>query len=124
MSAPFANRHIGPWDHSRQELLDAIGYESLDALVNKVVPEKIHWEEEPELPDALSEAGALKQLKETFSENVLPKPLIGQVHHRYPPDCCAQRSHGGRRGEASHRLWLSRSDNELAGRGNTHDRAD
>ena len=81
MSAPFANRHIGPWDHSRQELLDAIGYESLDALVNKVVPEKIHWEEGPKLPDALSEAGALKQLKETFSENVLLKPLIGQGYY-------------------------------------------
>ena len=81
MSAPFAKRHIGPWDHSRQELLEAIGYDSLDALVDKVVPDKIQWEEGPELPEALSEAGALKQLKETFSDNILLKSLIGQGYY-------------------------------------------
>lgn len=78
MSAPFANRHIGPWDHSRQELLDAIGYESLDALVDKVVPKSIQWDGSPDLPAALSESGALAALKEKFSKNVLLKPLIGQ----------------------------------------------
>lgn len=52
MSASLAKHHIRPWDHSRQELLDAIGYDSLDALVDKVVPDKIQREEGPELPEA------------------------------------------------------------------------
>ena len=78
MSSPFAKRHIGPWDHSRQELLDVIGYDSLDSLVDKVVPGGIQWEEGPDLPVALSESDALASLKEKFSTNVLLKPLIGQ----------------------------------------------
>lgn len=78
MSAQFANRHIGPWNHSRQELLDAIGYDSLEALVDLVVPGEIQWDGAPDLPAALSESDALAVLKEKFSKNLLLKPLIGQ----------------------------------------------
>ncbi|MFT6861890.1 MAG: glycine dehydrogenase [Akkermansiaceae bacterium] len=81
MSAPFAKRHIGPWNHSRQELLDVIGYDSLDALVAKVVPGEIQWKEGPDLPAAFSESGALAALKEKFSTNVVLKPLIGQGYY-------------------------------------------
>eukprot|EP00095_Tigriopus_kingsejongensis_P009134 snap_masked-scaffold5131_size4974-processed-gene-0.1 protein:Tk09134 transcript:snap_masked-scaffold5131_size4974-processed-gene-0.1-mRNA-1 annotation:"glycine dehydrogenase" len=78
MSTPFANRHIGPWHHSRQELLDAIGYDSLDALVENIVPKGIQWAEGADLPPALTETDALASLHRTFSKNVLLKPLIGQ----------------------------------------------
>ncbi len=78
MSSKFATRHIGPQGHSRQELLDAIGYDSLDSLVDRVVPKSIQWDEPMGLPKALSESGALASLKEKFSQNVLLKPLIGQ----------------------------------------------
>jgi len=78
MSAPFANRHIGPWDDSRQDLLKAIGYESLESLVQQVVPATIQWDAGPQLASALSEAEALAQLKERFSKNVLLKSFIGQ----------------------------------------------
>lgn len=36
MSTSFTKRHIGPWGHARQELLDTIGNESLDTLVDRV----------------------------------------------------------------------------------------
>lgn len=78
MSVSFANRHIGPWDQSRQELLDTIGYRSLDALLDKVVPESIQWEEGPDLPPAFTETGALEALHKTLSSNIVLKPLIGQ----------------------------------------------
>ena len=78
MSAPFANRHIGPCHQSRQELLEAIGYDSLEALLDKVVPGEIQWKEGPELPEALSESDALASLHKTFSKNKVLKPLIGQ----------------------------------------------
>ena len=67
MRSSFANRHIGPWDHSRQELLDAIGYDSLASLVDKVVPESIQWTGSPDLPAALSEDAALASLREKLS---------------------------------------------------------
>lgn len=78
MRSSFANRHIGPWDHSRQELLDSIGYDSLASLVDKVVPESIQWTGSPDLPAALSEDAALASLREKLSSNLLLKPLIGQ----------------------------------------------
>ena len=78
MSVPFARRHIGPWDDSRQELLNSIGFDSLSSLVAKVVPEEIWWPEGVDLPEALSEAEALASLQKTFEDNVLMKSLIGQ----------------------------------------------
>ncbi len=78
MSVSFANRHIGPWGQSRQELLAAIGYPSLEDLLDKVVPEPIQWAEGPDLPAARSETAALSDLHQTFSRNKLLKSLIGQ----------------------------------------------
>ncbi len=78
MSQSFSNRHIGPQGNSRRDLLEAIGYESLEALTECVVPSEIQWNEGPDLPEPLSESEALAALKETFSKNRLLKPLIGQ----------------------------------------------
>lgn len=78
MSAPFARRHIGPGRESRQELLEAIGHDSLESLVEKVVPRGIQWAEGPDLPPALSEAEALASLKATLSQNEVLKSCLGQ----------------------------------------------
>jgi len=78
MSSDFKIRHIGPFGKARQDLLDAIGHESIDSLVDQVVPRSIQWKEFMGLPEALSESGALAALKEKFSKNRLLKPLIGQ----------------------------------------------
>ena len=78
MSEPFARRHIGSSTSSRQDLLDAIGYPTLEELVAKVVPSAIQWKEGPELPSALSESEALDRLHAIFSKNRLLKSMIGQ----------------------------------------------
>lgn len=78
MSVSFVNRHIGPWGQSRQDLLAAIGYDSLASLMDKVVPEKIQWPEGPELPAARTESRALSDLREVFSRNKVLKSVIGQ----------------------------------------------
>lgn len=78
MSEPFARRHIGSSTSSRQDLLDAIGYTTLEELVAKVVPAAIQWKEGPDLPAALSEAEALSLLSKIFSKNQLLKSMIGQ----------------------------------------------
>ena len=78
MSEPFAGRHIGSSTSSRQDLLDAIGYSTLEELVAKVVPSAIQWKEGPELPSALSESEALDRLHAIFSKNRLLKSMIGQ----------------------------------------------
>ena len=78
MSVSFANRHIGPWGQSRQDLLNAIGHPTLESLLGRVVPEEIQWETGPELPEALSESAALESLRDIFSRNKVLKSLIGQ----------------------------------------------
>jgi len=78
MSEPFVRRHIGSSTSLRQDLLDAIGYPTLEDLVSKVVPRAIQWEEGPELPEALSESEALLHLHAIFSKNRLLKSMIGQ----------------------------------------------
>ncbi|MEJ6644019.1 MAG: aminomethyl-transferring glycine dehydrogenase [Akkermansiaceae bacterium] len=78
MSAPFARRHIGSSSSSCQDLLDAIGYATIEDLVTKVIPGAIQWEEGPDLPTALSESEALSHLQTIFSKNRLLKSMIGQ----------------------------------------------
>lgn len=78
MSEPFARRHLGSWGDGRRELLDEIGFATVEDLVEKVVPESIQWKGEPDLPEALSEREALTKLKGILSQNKLLKPLIGQ----------------------------------------------
>lgn len=78
MSTEFALRHIGPHGDSRQEILEELGYRTLDDLVSRVVPKSIRLKSEIGLPEALSEADALAQLKEKFSKNILLKSMIGQ----------------------------------------------
>ncbi|YCM44820.1 aminomethyl-transferring glycine dehydrogenase [Verrucomicrobiaceae bacterium 227] len=78
MSEPFARRHLGVSSSSCQDLLDVVGYTTLEDLVSKVVPGAIQWKDGPELPAALSESEALSHLHGIFSKNRLLKSMIGQ----------------------------------------------
>ncbi|MEJ6646588.1 MAG: aminomethyl-transferring glycine dehydrogenase [Akkermansiaceae bacterium] len=78
MTQPFSRRHIGPWDHSRTALLEAVGQSDLDALLAKIVPSEIQWPEGTTLPEALSESEALELLKSKLGQNKILKSFIGQ----------------------------------------------
>ncbi|MDB4265823.1 aminomethyl-transferring glycine dehydrogenase [Akkermansiaceae bacterium] len=77
----FSRRHIGPWDDSREALLEAIGRKDLDSLLAEVVPSEIQWPEGATLPEALSEPDALAHLKEKLGQNKVLKSFIGQGYH-------------------------------------------
>lgn len=81
MSDPFVNRHLGSRGAAQEELLDEIGFSSVDELVNRVVPSAIQWEDLPDLPDALSESEALARLQEIVGENKVLKSMIGQGYY-------------------------------------------
>ena len=51
----FIYRHIGPTDDSIQAMLDYLGYDSLDAFTDALVPDNIQIEQALKVPDALSE---------------------------------------------------------------------
>lgn len=73
----FQDRHIGP-NHVQQDLmLKELGMTSLDELLDKTIPGAIRFRDSLNLPQALSEDLAQKELKDLASENVTNTSLIG-----------------------------------------------
>ena len=77
----FRSRHLGPLNLDREHMLKAIGYGSLDDLIQEAVPKGIRLPEAMELPDALSEHAALGKLKGIMGKNRVLKSFIGQGYY-------------------------------------------
>jgi glycine dehydrogenase len=77
----FRSRHLGAIGSDREEMLRAIGYDSLDALADAAVPAGIRLDRELQLPEAKSEPEALAWLKSIFAKNRVMKSFIGQGYH-------------------------------------------
>src|SRR5215218_6496710 len=73
----FAARHIGPRAAETVEMLAAIGFESLEALVDAAVPEGVRDRAPLQLAPAEDEAAVLSQLRERAAENDVLTPMIG-----------------------------------------------
>ncbi|MEO7933490.1 MAG: aminomethyl-transferring glycine dehydrogenase [Chthoniobacterales bacterium] len=73
----FARRHIGPDEASQAAMLEAVGAESLDALIDQVVPGKIRLRRALQLPTALGESASLAELKSIASRNQVWKSYLG-----------------------------------------------
>ena len=78
---PFAERHIGPTAAEQQKMLDALGFASLEALIDDVVPADIRLKQALDLPEALSESQALAALQVLAHQNVPKRSLIGQGYY-------------------------------------------
>ena len=78
----FANRrHIGPSPSEMEEMLRAIGFDSLDALIDATVPEAIRQKAALDFGPAMSERDALHHMKQVASKNQVLTSLIGQGYH-------------------------------------------
>jgi len=73
----FAARHIGPDPADVAAMLEVLGYDSLDALVDAAVPETIRDRSPMNLPAPLSEAAMLASLRKLASENRVLNSLLG-----------------------------------------------
>ncbi len=75
----FAHRHIGTDASAQARMLDALGYDSVDALMDRAVPASIQGEPVADsiLPDAATEAEALAELRELASQNRSARAMIG-----------------------------------------------
>src|SRR6267378_3635197 len=73
----FARRHIGPNGVEAEEMLGAIGYKNLDALIDATVPKNIRLDRSLNLPEAASEAEALAELRAISKKNKIAKSFIG-----------------------------------------------
>ncbi len=77
----FEDRHNGPLPSEVDEMLSAIGVESLDQLIDETVPESIRLRTEMNLPKAKSEFRFLKDLKEMAAKNKQFKSYIGMGYY-------------------------------------------
>jgi len=80
MTAPFADRHIGTDSDAQARMLQVLGYDSVDALMDAAVPEGIRLAPDAPsaLPAAASEVEALAELRALASRNRVARPMIGQ----------------------------------------------
>lgn len=78
-TAPFRDRHIGTDAAAQAEMLSALGYDSVGALVDRAVPASIHAAPvaDSAIPPAATEAEALAELRELASQNRPARSMIG-----------------------------------------------
>ena len=73
----FSRRHIGPNESETAEMLQAVGFDNLDALIDATVPKNIRLDHQLDLPEAKSEAEALAELRAISKKNKIAKSFIG-----------------------------------------------
>jgi glycine dehydrogenase len=74
----FQDRHIGPNDAEKSEMLEAIGLKSLDELIEKTVPNQIRLKSPLNLQAAMSEFEYLNHMKEKGAKNKVYTNFLGQ----------------------------------------------
>jgi glycine dehydrogenase len=77
----FIERHIGPNDGEIAHMLREIGYESLDAMTDAIVPGKIRSTAPLALPDAITEVEALAKIRAIADKNEVFRSFIGQGYY-------------------------------------------
>ncbi len=77
----FAPRHIGPNEAELSEMLKPLGYDSLNAFSDAIIPEAIRLTQPLNLPAPLSESEAISQIRRIASKNVIKKSFIGAGYY-------------------------------------------
>jgi len=73
----FSRRHIGPNETETAEMLRAIGFDDLNALIDATVPKNIRLDRELKLAEAKSENDALSELRAISKKNKIARNFIG-----------------------------------------------
>ena len=77
----FVGRHIGPTEHDLAHMLSTMGVDSLDALIDQSVPDRIRLEGAMALGDPMTETAALAEIRELANKNRVLTSLIGQGYY-------------------------------------------
>ncbi|WP_254563931.1 aminomethyl-transferring glycine dehydrogenase [Oscillatoria sp. HE19RPO] len=77
----FVNRHNGPSSDEIEQMLQEVGFSSLDSLIESTIPSRIRRNTPLNLPQPLSETAALTYLKQIASQNQLFRSFIGMGYH-------------------------------------------
>ncbi len=77
----FVHRHIGPDEGEIRQMLDTLGYESLDALIGDTVPASIRLGRPLNLGPERSEYELLSELRQMASKNRVFRSFLGMGYH-------------------------------------------
>ncbi|MCA9652529.1 MAG: aminomethyl-transferring glycine dehydrogenase [Myxococcales bacterium] len=77
----FVSRHIGPSNAEIEQMLEALGVASLDALVDSTIPADIRMAGSLSIGPARGEAELLAQLREMVGRNRRLRSFIGMGYH-------------------------------------------
>ena len=77
----FIARHIGPDVNEQSSMLNSLGYDSLDKLIENTIPNAIRLANLDMSKQPVSEFEALTQLKEIAGRNKIARSYIGMGYH-------------------------------------------
>ena len=77
----FIARHIGPDANEQQSMLNTLGFDSLDLLIENTIPNAIRLANLDMSKQPVSENEALSQLKEIAGRNKVARSYIGMGYH-------------------------------------------
>ncbi|GGN50425.1 glycine dehydrogenase [Actinoplanes campanulatus] len=77
MTSPFVSRHIGPGPDEQSHMLKAVGYGSVEELMDAAIPSSIRFDGSLDLPAGISEEQAIAELRGIAGRNVVATPMIG-----------------------------------------------
>jgi glycine dehydrogenase len=77
----FIKRHIGPSEADQQKMLNELGFDNLDDLISKTVPENILLKEDLGIGEPNSEYEALRKLKVISKQNRIYSNFIGMGYY-------------------------------------------
>jgi glycine dehydrogenase len=77
----FVPRHVGPNDDEVREMLGALGYGSLDELIDATIPSDIRLERPLRLGPARTEADVLSEIRGIAGRNQVFRSYIGMGYH-------------------------------------------
>ena len=77
----FIDRHLGPRSADAEQMLETLGYSSLDALMDAVVPSQIRLDGDLQLPAPLSEHEAQAKIAGYAAKNKVLVQMIGAGYY-------------------------------------------
>ncbi len=77
----FVPRHIGPSEEEIGEMLEALGYDSLDSLIDAAVPASLRQSSPLDIGEGVGEAGMLAELRQIAGRNRVLRSYIGLGYH-------------------------------------------
>ena len=77
----FPRRHIGPRERDVKKMLDVMGLESIDQLIDETIPENIRFDKPIDVGEGMGEYEYLQHIRALGAKNKIFKNYIGLGYH-------------------------------------------